>query len=423
MNYFENLTSDSMADLVAGAERSVCFASPGLHDSLAKAIAAKAAKIGSELITVCVDFDERIFRMGFGTLEAVRALRQVGISVTSTPGLRMGLLIVDDQGFIFTPTALLLEGESNNGRGMNAMRLMPAQAKEAMARLSPAAKAVAIVLAKTEEERQTIRQVAVEHTPEPIKDDAVAEVTKAIQAAPLVKFDVARKVRIYNAFLQYVKVNLKNASIDRKRIAIPASILALGGTEGLNGRLKSTFDLIEKSSAISSAPITKKVEELRKSYTPSIGGSDRVMLKSAKPQFEKRVAEIRVELEAYQAKLQTMIEAELAKSKEAIVKFYEPIAQENPPDAAHGRFSSDVGAWLQHELERAFPSAGALVSKMALEVDFKDVTFETLQAPKFLEALKTAFPERNWDKAHEEYQAAGEARNLKSGVPSLGHCR
>lgn len=88
--------------------------------------------------------------MGFGSLQAIKKLKGAGVSVMTTPGLRMGLLIVDDQGFAFTPTALLLEGEKDDGQGMNSMRLLPAQAKEAMARLSPAAKAVAIVLAKTD---------------------------------------------------------------------------------------------------------------------------------------------------------------------------------------------------------------------------------------------------------------------------------
>lgn len=411
--YFETLTTAKMAELVRDAERAVCFAGPGLHDMLAEAITSKANEIGADLIIVCVDFDERVFRMGFGTLTAVEMLRKSGVSAASLAGLRMGLLIVDDVGYAFAPNALLLEGEGAGRSGMNAMRLLPEQAKEAMARLSPAAKAVAIVLAKTEKEREALRDIGVESDPLPIKDEAVAAITKAIASAPLVKFDVVRQVRVYNALLQYVTVNLKNASIDRKRVAIPASILNLGGMDGVQGRLKSTFDLIEKNSALSSSPLTKMVEDLRKSFTPSIGGGDRVMLKSAKAKFEERVKAIRVELESYQAKLEEQIEAELAKSKEAIVKHYEPFAAANPPDAAHGLFGSDVQAWLRHELEKAFPTAKSLVSKMTLDVDYKDVTFETLQSLKFLDALEDAFPGHNWEKAHEEYMAAGEAAASK----------
>lgn len=407
--YFETLSSNGLSTLVGEAERSVCLATPGLHEPLAEAIIAKATQIGADLITVCVDFDERVLRMGFGSLSAIQRLRQAGISVTSIPGLRMGLLVSDDRGFAFAPTALLLEGEKDTGEGMNAMRLLPVQAKEAMARLSPAAKAVAMVLAKTDEERKALEAIPVENTPKPVAEEEVRQVSRAIEVAPLVKFDVARQVRVYNAFLQYVKISLKNASIDRKRVSIPASILDLGGADSLDGRLKATFDLIEKTSSISSKPLTDKVEDLRKSYTRSING-DRVILKLAKDRFEKRVNDLRAELEVYQAKLEETIGAELLKSKEAIINFYEPVAKQNPPEAAHGLFGSDVRAWLSSELDRSFPTAKSLVSKMVLDVDYKDVTYETLRNPKFLEALRRAFPNQNWEQAHEEFQAAGETK-------------
>jgi hypothetical protein len=46
---------------------------------------------------------------------------------------------------------------------------------------------------------------------------------------------------------------------------------------------------------------------------------------------------------------------------------------------------------------------------MTLEVTFKDVTFETLNRPDFLESVKEAFPSVDWDKAYNEFRAAGES--------------
>lgn len=100
----------------------------GLPNSSPKlrAYAAPAAgRIGSDLTTVCVDFEERVFRMGYGDLEVIKKLQGAGIAIQSSPSLRMGLLVVDDQGFVFTPTALLLEAENHDDQSMNAMRLTP----------------------------------------------------------------------------------------------------------------------------------------------------------------------------------------------------------------------------------------------------------------------------------------------------------
>jgi hypothetical protein len=48
---------------------------------------------------------------------------------------------------------------------------------------------------------------------------------------------------------------------------------------------------------------------------------------------------------------------------------------------------------------------------MQLDVHYKDVTFETLNRPDFLDAIRLTFPGIDWKKAHEEFQAAGEQEN------------
>jgi hypothetical protein len=46
---------------------------------------------------------------------------------------------------------------------------------------------------------------------------------------------------------------------------------------------------------------------------------------------------------------------------------------------------------------------------MEIEQTYKDVTFETLNKPGFVQSLRKAFPAVNWNKAYDEFQAAGEA--------------
>lgn len=68
--------------------------------------------------------------------------------------------------------------------------------------------------------------------------------------------------------------------------------------------------------------------------------------------------------------------------------------------------------WLGCELDRVFPTAEALIQKMQLDVCYKDVTFETLNQEDFLDAIKEAFPHIDWDKAYQEFRAAGAARRV-----------
>jgi hypothetical protein len=410
---FCSLDSAAIARAIGKAQHSVCYAAPGIQREPAHAMAELARRIGPELITVCLDFDERVMRMGFGDLAAVKILRGAGIAVNSTPGLRTGLVIVDHEGYIFTPTALYLEADQRSTEAPNALRLSRDQVTEALARLSPAAKAIAIAFAKTAEEKDRIRKQAVEVRSVRVADEAFAEVGRRLEEAPPVRFDIARQVRVFNAYLQYVELKLTGAAIQRHRLAIPASIQKLGGSKDLEGRLRTTFDLIDKGGKLSSKSLEDALNEIRKNFTPSLGKDHgRVVLKAAKSHLEERLSKFRDELKAHQERVEKELQGQLDESRKQIVDYFVPRVKANPPDAMRGQFlkfgEAEAGVWLDGELDRVFPKAEALIQKMQLDVRYKDVTFETLNRKDFLDAVKEAFPRIDWDKAYNEFRAAGE---------------
>ncbi|VAX09413.1 hypothetical protein MNBD_GAMMA25-971 [hydrothermal vent metagenome] len=113
-------------------------------------------RLGPELINVSLDFNERIMRMSYGDIAAVQLLRDASIMINHSPGLRSALIIIDGEGYIFTPTPLYLEAESNNEMARNALHLSQDQVAKAMARLSPAA-AKAIAIARTSDADEKVR--------------------------------------------------------------------------------------------------------------------------------------------------------------------------------------------------------------------------------------------------------------------------
>jgi hypothetical protein len=412
---FCSLDSAAIVESIRAATFSICYASPGIQMEPAKAIVEAAGRRVNRpnLITVCLDFDERVMRMGFGDVAAVRHLRDAGITVKSTPGLRTGLLIVDNLGYIFTPTALYLEAEDRPTDAPNAMRLSKDQVTEAFARLSPEAKAIAIALAKTDQEKQYIKEQAIEVPSAKVTDQEFATVDRRLEEAPPVKFDVARQVRVFTAYLQYVELKLTGAAIQRHRLSIPASIQRLGSSKDIEGRLRTTFDLIEKGGGLSSKALEEMLTDIRNNFTRSLGKNHgRVVLKAAKPHLEQRLAAFRDELKVHQEKIENELQAHLDDSRKQIVDYFVPRVVASPPDAMRGQFlkfeEADARAWLDGELDRVFPNAETLVQKMQLDDSYKDVTFETLNRKDFLDAIKTAFPHLDWDKTYEDFLAAGE---------------
>lgn len=412
---FHTLTPDDIARFIASAERVVCYAGPGIQDDAAQALLGVMYRIGPEMLTVCLDFDERVMRMGYGSLEAISLLRDAGVIVHSAAGLRMALVIVDNAGYLFSPTPLYLEPSPTPGAAPNAMSMSAEQVAEALARLSPAAKAIAIAQAKTSEEKQRIAALPMDFGSESVSEDAFAAVDSRLKEAPPVNFDVARQVRVFEPYLQYVELSLNGAAIQRHRLTIPKTIQHLGGSKDIEGRLRTTFELIEKAGKLSSKPLEDALNEIRKNLTPSLGKDHgRVVLKAQKPLLIRRLNEFCDKLDRHQAGVEEELQANLDHSRQQIIDYYVPRVLEDPPDALAGRLlgpptEDDAKRWLDNQLNRVFPRAEALVSDMRLEARFKDVTYETLKRGDFLASVKEAFQSVDWDRPYGEFKAASES--------------
>lgn len=109
---FTSLSARRMAGLIQTARQRVCYAAPGIHDEPAQALAVLHSQRPAAAVTVSLDFDEHTLRLGYGSLAAVEMLRVASIGPTHSPGFRSAVLIVDDEGWVSTPTALYLEAES-----------------------------------------------------------------------------------------------------------------------------------------------------------------------------------------------------------------------------------------------------------------------------------------------------------------------
>jgi hypothetical protein len=247
-----------------------------------------------------------------------------------------------------------------------------------------------------------------------VGEDDFVRVKEAMDLAPPVKFDVARQVRVFEPYLQYVEITLSGAAVQRHRVRIPKTLHNLGASKDLEGKLKTTFDLVENDSSLSSKSLEDDLNDIRKNLTPSLGKDHgRVVLKAAKPRLLERLSELRNKLQAHQRKVESELQAKLDASKRQVVEYYLPLVRANPPDGLVGSLlkvtDDDIKAWIESELDAVFPRASKLIKGMTLEARYKDVTFETLNQRDFLDLVKDAFPRIDWEKPFHDFMAAGEA--------------
>ncbi len=419
--FFCHISSKRIADLIRTAKSSVSFVGPGIHIETADAMVDVVGRIGREQLTVSVDFDERLIRMGYGDIEAIRKLRENGIAVNHAPGLRSALIIADGEGYIFAPTALYLEAESGRETTRNGLRLSPQQVEAALARLSSPAKVLGTDQAGAAQTKELFEVLPIEVSFSAVGDKHFKEVDKSLKEAPPVNFDVARRVRVYEPYLQYVELKLTGAAIQRHRVKIPRSLQELGGSKILEGRLHTTFDLLKKDNALSSKSLEDDLREIREGLTPSLGsGHGRIMLKKNRPLLDKFIKDFRKKLENHQKEVVSKLHTHIDESRRQIIDYYLPRALETPPlklcaQSEGGRPTEESARkWLDHELDREFPTVTSLTQEMRLDLYFKDITLETLERKDFIEQVRKAFPEMNWDRAHKEFMAAGEHSSSES---------
>lgn len=411
---FTTVSSDRIAALVRNAQASVCYAAPGIQVVVAQAMLQAAKRLGPEALTVSIDFDERVFRLGYGSMDAIDLLRKAGVQVRSSPGLRCALVVVDEEGFLYTPTALLLEGEEESSTAVNALTLNHEQRREALSRLSPTAKAIAKAQARDSSERAQIEAIPIEVSGEPVSESNVASVKSRLELSPPLQFDVARQVRVYEAYLQYVDIIFSGASLQKHRLAIPKSISGLGGSRELEERMRTTFNLIDSDGPLSSKSLDQELKQIRDAFAPSLGEQyGRVLLKAKKPLFLERIADFRTKLDAHREAVKAGIQGFLDKTRNEIVSYYLPRVVAAPPDALRARTlgkhptETEARVWLERELRNAVPKVEDLINDMKLDVRFKDVTYESLNEPGFLDAVREHFLTVDWDRAHDEFVAAG----------------
>jgi hypothetical protein len=176
---------------------------------------------------------------------------------------------------------------------------------------------------------------------EEIPQQVIELTRKALAQAPPVAFDVARQVRVFEPYIQYVEISLRGCAIQRRRIELPKSLQGIAPSTELDSRLRTTFDLIEKDSDVSSNLLGKELNVIRDTLTRALGKPwGRVLLRSNRPLFDQRIEGFKERLATHKRAVVESLGKHLHDSQEALVEHFLPLIQRSPPDALLGQIYS-----------------------------------------------------------------------------------
>jgi hypothetical protein len=397
MQVFRSIQDDDVVASISRAEQRLVYVAPGVSAPVSKALSNLITSKLVERVIIVLDADEEACRLGYcdaPSLEDLMAVATKGnVPIRKQQGIRLGLLMSDDEVMIWTPTPLMFEAP-RAGNETNGLVLTP-QTLTAM----PAALGVDPEQPATKPE---IGQVVLEKK-------VVDLVVAAIKAAPPAPFDVSRLARVFSAKFQFIETVLRGAELIKREMRLDSLIVNSDASEELQALLHTTVQpfntdvdkLVEvgvlvngeqayrKDGAILTKPSTQADiraywDELTDRFIINLPGFGKLIRHSDKAKFEEGKAAFETVLKAWVDGFSELVKGD---HDQRVVKLVDLIERRMTNATEKQRRNRDQISELVHK-----GLANLRVIEPSVKVVYKNITVESTRDSEFLDVLKKAVP-------------------------------
>jgi hypothetical protein len=388
MPALQSITDSDLTSAIEQARERVVLIAPGVTKSLAEAVAAAWSRLGSDRVTVILDVDPEICRFGYGTIEGLEVLQNAanaaGEALGHEPGVRICVVIADEETFVFSPTPRQLEAAPSEAGTTGTTQ----PKKNGIVLSKPPATLEAEVGAGPE--RDAKRSVGMEN----VDPATVDKVRKDLKSNPPKSFDLSRAVNVYNSKLHFVELKVTGCMLSQHKARLPQHLLHIvKRNKQLADKIENSIRLLESKDAlitegdVSQDAIFKLRSEIEAKYLHHVPGGT-IMLREKRDELETAIRDLKAKVSHFSARVRADLDDRFRTTAEALsTEFLPDVMDDIPlpwrrfvgqnPDPEH------VRTRILEALMRAFGDPEKKISKMQVELVFKDVTYEMLKDPKF----------------------------------------
>lgn len=414
---FTVATDAAVISMIESAKRRLVVIAPALSLAVATALAARFDDLERLDLRVILDADAEVYRLGFGEREALDVIRDAAsrnlLDLRVQPGVRIGVVISDEDTMVFAPISKNIEAGSDTAEKPNAIVLRGTSADS-------------IVVAAGAQPGDNNPSGEIGNAAlDPAK---VAAMQNDLERNPPARFDITRRLQVFSSRVVYVEFEISGFSLSRKQVPLPddfstvndanlqaqissrlrAPMAAVGAVEVVVGDGKDA-----KTALVDDAWLRKERKRIEDLYTFQIDNFGRVILREDRKDFDAAVKSFLKVVERYHEKVRAGLDAHRSAFRESFVAEFLPKWKETPPDymTRWGNRPDDDG--LRTELENranevfetmlAFePPAVRLVEKNVSPTNVEDL--------RFLSRLRTIMERRRVPKGIiDSLFASGEA--------------
>lgn len=451
MKTFVPVDDTALIGLIQAAKQRIVFIAPGVTLSVAEALGKRLEHMDQINITVVLDSDEEVFRVGYGEMTALEFLHKLanrqGFSLRSQLGLRVGVLLSDENTMVWSPTPRSVEAppesqpaapEADDAAGSKPPTATAPSfgnsyyavadggktpsASVAAAPAAPAPVAPNGLMLGPNPAAQLAKAVSAEGTATKPQDGEIGrqaitpaevqETAVALKKNPPIPVDLARITRVFSTKLQFVEYKVTRAKLSKMKLTVSGGLLnadAKGELEGLIESKLSAFGEMRDievevqayvngvAATANGEPLMVKVSEaslerdrrgIEKRFIYDIKDFGRLIEKDRKGEFQLLLEAYKAQLLAHAKGVRAMLDKQAAQIVDDAMDLI---------SARHesGRAQGKQVAVLNHDALRTELLAGLERAKgevPTITLVFKDVTYEQTQSPVFRERLDKALP-------------------------------
>jgi hypothetical protein len=235
---FAVASDEVLVHLIASARARLVVIAPALMKPVAAALSRRLDDLGQLSVTVILDADPQVYRLGFGdelALDAIRAASAKNLfDLREQPGIRIGVVISDATTLVYSPVSKNIEAGSMTIDKPNAIVLTGGAGD----RIASAAGADTSENALKPEVGNTA-----------LSADKVSEMQSNLKANPPRPFDITRKMNIFTSRVQYVEFSVSSYQLTTRQIPLPQELVDVADDDLKNritSRIRAPFDGIGK---------------------------------------------------------------------------------------------------------------------------------------------------------------------------------
>ena len=397
MELFHSIRDDEIVRAIGDATKRLVYVAPGVSADVGAALQACMTAGGLDEIVIIVDGDEETCRLGYCDALALEklsnAMRQSGVVIRRRPGLRLGLVIADEQALVWAPAPLMFESPRTM-QEPNGLMLTPESLTTLTKALvgSPDASLAATKIGTVD-----------------LTADAVAEVVQAIKAAPPAPFNLSRLSRVFSAKFQFIETVVRGAELTNREFRLDSLIINSDAPESLRPLLQTTIKpftsdadkvvdvpvLVEweqvyrKNGDVVTKPTTqveirKYWDDLNGRYVLSLPGFGKIIRHADKVKFESGRAAFEVVLAAWVTGFRQMVTSDHEDRVRRVVSLIEQrMRSASPTDQLDKK---TIEALVRSGLDKL------RVIEPSVKVIYKNITVESTEDDEFLNVLRNALP-------------------------------